>query len=325
MPRRVYVRKRFSPQHREIIAMANQICAEYAAQGYDLTLRQLYYQFVARGYIPNRDQEYKRLGKIIGDARMAGLLDWDYLVDRTRNLRSLSHWKSPVEILKDTAAQFRHDKWADQPCRVEVWIEKDALVGVLQSVCPRLDVPYFSCRGYTSLSEMWDTANRLRGYINSGKKAVVIHLGDHDPSGIDMTRDIRERLQRFIATDLMRDHNISAASAIATMRQNFKIDRIALNMDQIQAFNPPPNPAKITDSRYAAYVEAYGRESWELDALSPDVLVALIEDSVADYRDEIKWAESLAKETAERKLLESVSTRWEDVTAFLAEHEGDAA
>jgi hypothetical protein len=305
--------------------MANQICAEYAQQGYDLTLRQLYYQFVARGYIPNRQQEYARLGKIIGDARMAGLLDWNYLVDRTRNLRSLPHWKSPVEILKDTAAQFRHDKWKDQPCRVEVWIEKDALVGVLEAVCPRLDVPYFSCRGYTSLSEMWETSNRLRGYVNDGKKVTVIHLGDHDPSGMDMTRDIRERLERFIATDLMRDHKTTAATAMRMMRQNFKIDRIALNMDQIQHFNPPPNPAKITDSRYAGYVERYGRESWELDALSPDVLVALIEESVAEYRDEVIWAASLAKENAEKELLKAVSTRWEDVTAFLLENEGDAA
>ena len=321
--KRAYIRKSFQGKSLKIIQLANAICAEYQAAGYDLTLRQLYYQFVARGYIPNRQSEYSRLGSIINDARMAGMLDWDYIVDRTRNLRSLAHWDTPSEIIEQAARQFRHDKWADQPNRVEVWIEKDALIGVLEQVCPRLDVNYFSCRGYTSQSEVWGAAQRLRSYINNGQRAIVLHLGDHDPSGIDMTRDIKDRLRRFIAVDLMHDHGISGANAMTEVRNKFRIDRIALNMDQVEHFNPPPNPAKITDSRYAAYVELHGRESWELDALPPDVLAALIEASVAEYRDEEKWAVATAREQIDRNLLKDTSDRWGEVSEFLTE--GDAA
>jgi hypothetical protein len=67
-----------------VIELANSIIAEYQAQGYDLTLRQLYYQFVARGIIPNSDAEYKKLGSVINDGRLAGLIDWDSITDRTR-------------------------------------------------------------------------------------------------------------------------------------------------------------------------------------------------------------------------------------------------
>src|SRR5262245_37159888 len=131
MARIKYREKRFSAPRLAVIAQANAICAEYAAQGYDLTLRQLYYQFVARGLIANRQTEYKRLGDIIDEARMAGLLDWDYIVDRTRYLRTQNTWEHPSDIISASASQFRIDKWEHQPYRIEVWIEKDALVGVI--------------------------------------------------------------------------------------------------------------------------------------------------------------------------------------------------
>ena len=159
--------------------------AEYAAQGYDLTLRQLYYQFVSRDLLPNRQSEYKRLGDIINDARLAGLVDWEAIVDRTRNIRALSHWSDPASIVKAAANSFAVDKWADQPKRVEVWIEKDALVGVFEPVCEELDVPLFSCRGYTSQSEVWGAAQRLEKYLMADQEVVILHIGDHDPSGLD--------------------------------------------------------------------------------------------------------------------------------------------
>src|SRR4051794_29815064 len=123
MPREAYVPKTFTPAHQRLIDMADQICREYAAQGFDLTLRQLYYQFVARDVIANKQTEYKRLGSIINDARLAGLLDWDYIVDRTRNLRGLSHWENPHSVIRSAASGYRTERWADQPHRVEVWIE----------------------------------------------------------------------------------------------------------------------------------------------------------------------------------------------------------
>jgi hypothetical protein len=177
------------PKALATIEAANTIIAEYADQGFDLTLRQLFYQFVSRALIPNTQRDYKNLGSIVNDGRLAGLIDWSAIVDRTRNLRDLAHWDSPADIVDACARQFRFRLWDDQPCRVEVWIEKDALVGVIEGVCTEYDVPHFSCRGYTSQSELWGAAQRLLEHDT--KECIILHLGDHDPSGVDMSRDIQ--------------------------------------------------------------------------------------------------------------------------------------
>ena len=299
MPVIAYIDKSFTRASLSVIEKANEICAAYAAQGFDLTLRQLYYQFVARGLLPNKDTEYKRLGQIVNDARLAGLLDWRYIVDRTRNLRALSHWETPGGVLDSAAWGYRTDRWASQPHRVEVWIEKDALVGVIAGVCERLDVPYFSCRGYTSQSELWGAAQRLIRHAKRGQDPIIIHLGDHDPSGIDMTRDIGDRLALF--------------GAEVTVR------RIALNMDQVRHYQPPPNPAKLTDARASGYIARHGDQSWELDALDPATLDALIELTIRDYRDQGLWERESAAMEADRDRLTEIARRFDEVSAYLEE------
>ncbi|MFF9043290.1 hypothetical protein [Streptomyces parvulus] len=297
--RQAYIERNFSPRSMAMIAKAEEICRDYAAQGFDLTLRQLYYQFVSRDLLPNKQSEYKRLGSVVNDARLAGLLDWDYIVDRTRNLRGLGHWDSPHSVIRSAAAGYRTERWADQPHRVEVWIEKDALVGVIAGVCQRYDVDYFSCRGYTSQSELWGAAQRMIRYENAGQKPVIIHLGDHDPSGVDMTRDIRERLALFEA--------------------DVEVRRIALNMDQVEEHEPPPNPAKLTDSRATGYIREYGRSSWELDALEPTLLDRLIEEEIWAWRDLDLWDRATTAMDRERRLLQNVASRWSEVAALVAE------
>lgn len=297
-----YTRKKFTAAHEAVIAQANLILEEYARQGFDLTLRQLYYQFVARGIIPNKDTEYKRLGEIVVDARLAGRIDWEHINDRTRNARRQSHWSQPGDIIESAASSFRIDKWADQPNYVEVWIEKDALVGILEQACEPLDVTYFSCRGYTSLSEVWAAAMRLQLEARKGKAVHIIHLGDHDPSGIDMSRDIEARLTLFL------EHEELAAPTV---------NRIALNMPQVRQYNPPPNPAKLTDSRGTGYVRKFGAQSWELDALEPAVLTDLIQDAVFELRDVDLWAAAVAEEDGHRAMLADCADRWPQVERFL--------
>lgn len=322
------------PAARAIIRTAEAICAEYAAQGYDLTLRQLYYQFVARGIIENSQRSYKRLGSIVNDARLAGMLDWDYIVDRTRNLGSVGHWDTPEEIIDGAASQYRVDKWSEQPVRVEVWVEKEALAGVIERTARALDVAWFSCRGYVSQSELWGAAQRHLRYIEGGQRVVVLHLGDHDPSGIDMTRDIRDRLTNFTHRDWWRNHpelspdGTTSYGAIARHMQveagldgdPLEVRRIALNMDQIEEYNPPPNPAKITDSRARSYIEEYGRESWELDALDPAVLDALVREHVEDLRDDDLYEVAEQEETEQRAALRDMSNRYEDLVAYMEEN-----
>ncbi len=298
MPKICYTQKRFSVGSLEIIARANQIIDDYRKQGFDLTLRQLYYQFVSRGWIANKQTEYSRLGSIINDARLAGLVDWEAIIDRTRNLAKLNTWDSPTEILEACANQYKIDVWANQPYYVEVWVEKEALAGVVKTACDPLRVPYFACRGYVSQSEMWAAAQRLiRKAKNGGgdRDVVIIHLGDHDPSGIDMSRDIRERIELFCV-----DYS-----------ELIEIRRIALNFDQVQQYNPPPNPAKETDSRFRNYLDRYGDESWELDALDPNTLVALIRKTVKEYIDGSTWEEEMRDEERERNKLLEVAENWD--------------
>jgi hypothetical protein len=307
MPKIKYQEFNFRPATLVLIGTANKIIAEYQAQGFDLTLRQLYYQFVSRDVIPNTPKSYKNLGSIVNDARLAGLIDWDTIVDRTRELRTLSHWNDPSDIVEACAKQFNIDRWAGQKYRPEVWIEKDALVGVFERVCRELDVPLFSCRGYTSQSEMWSAAQRMLSYRRKKQIPVVFHFGDHDPSGKDMSRDIRDRIAMFTGNQL-------------------KFERLALNMDQVEQYGPPPNPAKITDSRANAYIAEFGDESWELDALEPAVLAALVRGAVEGVVDQNKMNEATAEQEKHRETLSLVADRFEDVEAFLSRNdpkEGD--
>lgn len=268
MPKIAYKDISFRKTSLDLISLINSVIEEYQLQGYDLTLRQLYYQLVARGCIENSDKSYKRIGSLINDARLAGLIDWNAIVDRTRNMKKNNHWNKPSEIIGAAINQYFIDLRETQLVYVEVWVEKEALIDVVGKICKHLDVPFFACRGYVSQSEMWNAAQRFSVQENvHNKKTMILHLGDHDPSGVDMTRDIQERLRMF--------------------ESDVEVKRIALTMEQIKLYNPPPNPAKITDSRCQGYIEKYGCESWELDALNPTIIKDLISkevDVLTDFR-----------------------------------------
>ena len=174
MPKICYKEKNFTTNSKLLIDQALLIIEEYEEQGFDLTLRQLYYQFISRDLIPNKVAEYNRLGNIVSDARVAGLIDWDSIVDRTRELKSLGHWETPKEIIESAIYSFHIDKWEEQEFQIEVWIEKEALAGVISGICRKLDIPYFSCKGYTSQSEMWKTGQRLIAHQYKGKTPIIL-------------------------------------------------------------------------------------------------------------------------------------------------------
>lgn len=300
--RKEYISKNLRPETLNVIRVANSIISEYQAQGFNLTLRQIYYQFVSRGLIANTEREYKRLGSIINDGRLAGHIDWDAIEDRTRFVRSTQTWESPKQIIEACARSFQTDMWAGQKYRVEVWIEKDALIGVIEDVCNKYQIPHFSCRGYVSQSEVYRTGQRMLGYIHDGQKPIILHLGDHDPSGIDMTRDIIDRVNLFTGhTEAAKEfeeewgypieEHITYTGYVADTGFEVEVKRLALNMDQVKLYNPPPNPAKLTDSRCGSYIQNYGRYSWELDALEPAMMVGLVEENINEHRDLTAWAE----------------------------------
>lgn len=274
--KQVYIPKRFSGSSRALIDTMNVIIEEYQAQGFVLTVRQLYYQLVARDVIPNTLAEYKRVASVINDAKLAGEIDWDAIEDRTREFVRSPSWESGASILRSAAEGFHMDMWKGQDYRVFVIVEKEALVGVLEGVCRRFDVPLLAARGYPSGSVLREFAETdLIPALHHDQTSVLLHLGDHDPSGIDMSRDLTERLALF------------ATGEPGNRMDMFK--RIALNMPQIEELHPPENPAKVTDSRFEGYRRIHGESSWELDALSPVYLADLIEANVTPYIDDKKW------------------------------------
>lgn len=257
----------------DLIATMQDICTDYQRQGFVLTVRQLYYQLVARDIIPNNERSYKRVTGIANDARLAGLIDWDAIEDRTRAFVRRTRWESGSAILAAAASSFHMDMWDNQHTRVFVIIEKEALVGVLEPICRKLDVPLLAARGYPSGTVLREFAESdLVPAIDHGQSCTILHLGDHDPSGIDMTRDLTERLQLFSDAPL-----------------ELELVRIALTMEQIGELKPPPNPAKTTDSRFESYMREYGDESWELDAIPPNALSDLVGTEIADRIDMDKW------------------------------------
>jgi hypothetical protein len=295
-----YSDKVLSVDKRSTIIQANAIIAEYRKDGFTLSLRQLYYQFVARGLIENTEKSYKNLGTVIADGRLTGRISWTSIEDRGRNLSAWSIEEDEEEVLNGIEHGLALDYWQRQGAYVEVWVEKDALSSVVERPCGEYRVPYLACKGYLSASEAWRAGQRFQRMREQGRDVHLIHLGDHDPSGIDMTRDNDDWVQLF-----------SAFSDV-------EVHRIALNMDQVEQYNPPPNPAKTTDSRHADYVNKFGHISWELDALEPRVLYRLIEDKLREFIDQDKWDETVEEEAQRREVLSQFHSRFPEIRDYLA-------
>lgn len=278
-----YEDHKFKPESLRLIDVMNTIVDEYIAANYRLTVRQLYYQLVARGVIPNTERSYKNTTSLVNDAKLAGLMDWEAIEDRTRSFIRRQRWDSAASIVRAAADSFHMDMWADQPCRVFCIVEKEALAGVLDRACRAYDVPLLAARGYPSGTVLREfCVADIMPYC--GEQAVrILHLGDHDPSGIDMTRDLQERLSMFLEI------------------ADPEIRRKALNLDQVEKWKLPPNPTNPKDARFAGYVRKFGRKCWELDAIEPEELQAICKRSIERLIDWPKWDRRKAEIAATSK------------------------
>jgi hypothetical protein len=303
---------KFTKRRLALINQVNEIIADYSVQGYTLTLRQLYYQLVSRNIIANEERSYKNLGNAVNDGRMAGMISWLGIEDRGRGIRPWLIEEDEQEVLNGIEDGFALDYWDRQDTYVEVWVEKDALASVIERPCNTWRVPYMPCKGYLSASEAWRAGRRFRRMAAHGRHCVLIHLGDHDPSGIDMTRDNDDRLAIFADEPV-------------------EVRRIALNMDQVEQYRPPENPCKLSDTRSGvrpdgsvipgSYVDLYGRSSWELDALEPRVLHALIESEITSLIDMEVWEATEREETERRHTLAQLHERYYDIKEWLDEQD----
>lgn len=278
----------------DTIEKVNLILQSAADDNVRMTVRSIYYKFVKSAWIPNEDREYKNLAKAIDAGRMNGLISWTAIEDMERDLHGMSTQDAPEQLLEGLDRKFHLDLWADQQWRPEVWVEKKGMTGVISAICSELRVDFFACKGYNSQTEAWKAGRRMARYIEKGQRPIVFHLGDHDPSGLDMTRDNRERLELFAGVPVT-------------------VVRLALNMDQIEELQPPPNPAKLTDSRATRYIEEYGESSWEVDALEPTYIRDLIRENVDRLRDEELWGRALAREVAGKEWLQTIQRPERDI------------
>lgn len=265
---------RLSKANKERLALINEIIEEYKAEGYTLTLRQLYYQLVSRDVVANKQEEYTKLSKLLKEGRMSGVVDWSAIEDRLRQIRRSPTWENPEAILQAAAEQFALDSLKGQEVYIECWVEKDALSEIVKRAADEYQVPVMVNRGYGSVSMIYDAYKRItKAYKDGAERAVILYLGDHDPSGLDMIRDIQARLDEMLVTFYgIGDFTLEVAP-------------LALTTEQVNEYNPPPNPAKFSDPRAGWYMENFGTTSWEVDALEPRVLNSLITEGITSRLD----------------------------------------
>lgn len=338
-----------------ICAVIQQVVTKYAKEGYKLSLRQLYYQLVSMDEIPNHLKVYKKVSSIVDDMRYSGHINWDSIEDRGR----VPHLEYSVgnvpEALKDTADYYKRNRQEGQENLIEIWTEKDAISGILKPVTNKFHVRLCINKGYSSSTAMYRSYARFVKAINEGKKVVLLYFGDHDPSGLDMVRDIEDRITKFICTgkrlkledeikewwddfdavfDLDQEYHEAVRVLVqsaegkeykqATLRNAavkynyykhkefikendlFKVVHIGLTMDQIEKYNPPPNPAKSTDPRHGWYKREHGDESWEVDAIEPSIMQDIVETSVLEYLDLDKYNEVVSEEEKEREEIREI-------------------
>lgn len=281
-----YRQHNFSLDRSERILQINALLAEYS--GNRVSVRQMYYRLVAKGLIANNDTEYGKIQNLITDARYAGLIDWEAIEDRNREPLKMRDWPNGKSAVDEIAAKFRLDRWRDQPFYLELWVEKAALAGVLSPIANDYHITLMVNRGYSSASAMKESAERIT-YHGAGRRAVVLYLGDFDPSGEDMVRDIRDRLLEF---------GVQGWTAV---------HKIGLTAAQIQQYNPPPNPVKLTDVRAAAFRALHGDSSYEVDALEPPVTNLLVRTQINAYVDKAKMTAVIAEENLIKKKLAAIT------------------
>jgi hypothetical protein len=305
---------KLSATNKHRLQQINEIIEEYQEQDLVLTLRQLYYQLVSRDIIPNQQKEYSKLSTLLKEGRMSGIVDWNAIEDRLRQVDRPSSWSSPKAILEAALSGYRKDRMKDQANYIEVWVEKDALSGVLSRVTYQYGIPIMVNRGYSSASAMYDSYNRFRGAIDRDQNCKLLYLGDFDPSGIDMIRDIRDRIQEFLMKTWIDEHeeddqeenDVRVENFTKWFFEKFEIIPIALTRDQIDEYDPPENPAKRTDPRAKDFIAEHGTSSWEVDALRPEVLNTVLTEAIEERLDLDIYNDVLTAEEEDRDKLQKI-------------------
>jgi hypothetical protein len=251
-----------------------------------MTQRQLFYRLVSQGVIDKTEAQYQTtVIRLTNEMRLSGAMDAGWIADNTRWMRKPNTHSSLQNALRETARTYRRSVWDEQDVYVEVWLEKDALAGVLVDVTAAWDVPLMVTKGFASLSFLYGAAETIR---DRDKPTFLYYFGDHDPSGVDIPRQVERRLREF------------APNADITFK------RIAVNPDQIERWKLPTRPTKKTDSRS----KNFEGDSVEVDAIPSRDLRQLATDCIVGHIDPHVYANLQKVERSERETLRTFMEAW---------------
>ena len=262
-----------------------------------MTVRQVFYQATVKGLVEKTEKGYIKVEQDLVKMRKEERLPYDWLVDNTRREIMPVTYDGIEHAMRDLADGYRKELWAEAECRVEIWIEKDALAGVIEEITRRYGVPLMVARGYSSLSFLHRTSENGNAL---GLPTYIYHFGDHDPSGVNAAEKIEEWRQAM--TD-------------ATMH----FERVAVTQKQIEDWNLPSRPNKQTDTRTRGFEERFGtQESVELDAIDPERLRGLVKEVIERHMPPARYEELMGMEKRDKQLLKSLQVVIKDITNHLA-------
>jgi hypothetical protein len=254
-----------------------------------MTIRQLFYRLVSIQALENSVPEYKKLSRVMTDARESGQVPFSWIVDRSRPTYAPNVFHDIKGGLTALRNCYRKDCWQDQPTHVEIWTEKDAIIGSIEPVTDELGVTVRVSRGFTSTTRVYEIASAFTRIL---KPIFVFYLGDHDPSGRAIELDLYQR--------------------IASYGPDFQMERLAIREIDIDAFNLPPLRIKTSDTRAAAFRREFGNRCVELDALPPEELRSRVRQAIQEHIEEEAWGRALAIEKAEQESITSIVAKWND-------------
>lgn len=268
------------------------------------TVRQVFYRLVSGGVIGKTEGEYKStVVRLLGEMRRHHEIEFSWIADNTRWMRKPRSFSSLETMLKHSADAYRRSVWDNQDCYVEVWLEKDALAGVLLEETSTWDVPLMVTRGYPSLSFLYTAAEAIAA---QQKPVYLYYFGDHDPSGVDIPRKVEKDLREFVAgihfdeDDIMLgDLEFDDIKEIIPFNEDIHFKRVAVTPEQIQNMNLPTRPTKRTDSR----IKNFSGESVEVDAIPPRTLRKIVSDCITQHIDQRAYDALLYAEQGERDVL----------------------
>ena len=277
-----------------ILAQIKTILDEYRAE-LPLTARQIFYRLVGAYSYPKNENAYERLTNMLVRARRSGRVPFESIRDDGASVLGCTHYEGEedfYEHLRKLGENWEKNKLTNQGMDVRIYCEAAGMMPQIARVSHRYSVPVYSCSGFDSLTSKYDlTQDVSRAFTYKGRRTVVLHLGDHDPSGESMFSDgLVEDVHAFVGSII--SHKDPSDVVM------FK--RIALTAEQAMSYRLEPAPPKKTDSR----TKKWGtRPTYQLEALPPDVLAEMVgREITALFNREIFDADLAAEPEMRRKI-----------------------